>query len=151
MLAALKMRSQGDSASVSVLPMITQLRRYAVTGVVSNIVLYGLYLALTGIGAWPKAAMSILYILGVLQTFVVNRAWSFRHVGSAPTALFRYVATYATGYLVNLAILALFADLLGWDHRYVQASAILLVAALLFFMQRYWVFESTEAAGASTV
>lgn len=131
--------------------MIAQFSRYAATGAVSNIVLYGLYLALTGIGAQPEAAMSLLYLLGVIQTFMVNRAWSFRHGGSVPTALLRYFATYAIGYLTNLAILVLFADLLGWDHRYVQASAIIFVAALLFFMQRNWVFGSTGAVGGRAI
>ena len=137
--------------AASVPPMVTQLRRYAITGVVSNIVLYGLYLALTGVGVRPELSMSLLYMIGVLQTFVVNRAWSFRHAGPATTALLRYISTYAIGYLVNLAILVLCADFLGWDHRYVQASAILLVAALLFLLQRHWVFESTGAPNASTV
>ena|SRR5438876_3117134 len=131
--------------------MITQLGRYAITGVASNTLLYGLYLALTGMGARPEVAMSLLYALGVLQTFIVNRAWSFGHVGAAPPALLRYAACYALGYLVNLAILVLFADALGWDHRYVQASAILLVAALLFVLQRHWVFGSTGTARASAL
>lgn len=155
MLAVLKMRLAGVSAAPSehapVLPLITQLRRYAITGAVSNIVLYGLYLALTGVGAPPEAAMSLLYAIGVSQTFVVNRVWSFRHAGPAPTALLRYLATYAIGYLANLAILVLFADVFGFDHRYVQAAAILLVAAMLFFMQRQWVFQSTGTADVRTV
>jgi putative flippase GtrA len=131
--------------------MITQLGRYAITGVASNTLLYGLYLALTGMGARPEVAMSLLYAVGVSQTFIVNRAWSFRCAGAAPSALLRYIACYALGYLTNMAILVLFADALGWDHRYVQASAILLVATLLFFLQRHWVFGSTGAAGASAI
>lgn len=136
------MPAASPSERAPALPIVTQLRRYAITGVVSNVVLYGLYLALTGMGVRPELAMSIVYVVGVLQTFVVNRAWSFRHDGPAPGAFLRYSAMCVTGYVANLAILVVFADGLGWDHRFVQGAAILVVAALLFLLQRSWVFGS---------
>jgi putative flippase GtrA len=155
MSAALKMRLKLGSLSrldrESILPLTTQFFRYAATGATSNIVLYGLYLVATGMGALPKTAMSLLYLLGVLQTFVVNRAWSFRHRGSAPAALLRYFAAYAIGYAINLTILVLFSDFLGFDHRYVQASAIIIITALLFFMQRHWVFRPRGAVGGRAI
>jgi putative flippase GtrA len=155
MPTALKRHSRSGlptwSGSGSIVRLATQFSRYAATGVASNIVLYGLYLVATGSGAQPEAAMSLLYLLGVMQTFFVNRAWSFRHCGSPSAALWRYFATYAIGYAVNLAILVLFADFLGLDHRYVQASAIFVIAVLLFFMQRNWVFSPPGAVGDRTV
>ena len=123
----------------------SQFLRYAVTGVVSNIILYLLYLASTAFGAEPKATMSILYMLGVAQTFMVNRSWSFRHRGAAAAALWRYLSAYAIGYLVNLGILVLLVDLLHWDHRYVQGAAIVLIAILLFVLQRAWVFRPARS------
>ena len=41
--------------------------RFAVVGFSSNLVLYLVYLGLTSIGLGYKIAMSILYVVGVLQ------------------------------------------------------------------------------------
>jgi putative flippase GtrA len=122
------------------LPITGQFLRYALTGIGSNIILYLLYLASTALGAEPKVTMSVLYLIGVLQTFMVNRSWSFRHRGAAGTALRRYLIAYAMGYLVNLGFLALLVDDLRWDHRYVQGAAIVVIAFMLFGLQRIWVF-----------
>jgi putative flippase GtrA len=125
-------------------PITSQFLRYALTGIGSNIILYLLYFASTGLGAEPKVSMSVLYLLGVLQTFMVNRSWSFRHRGAAGAALWRYLTAYAMGYLVNLGILALLVDCLRWDHRYVQGAAIVMIALLLFALQRIWVFSPAK-------
>ena len=59
-----------------------QVIRFAVVGFASNLVLYLVYLGLTSIGLGHKNAMSILYVVGVLQTFVFNNKWTFRHYGT---------------------------------------------------------------------
>ena len=41
--------------------------RFPVVGFASNLVLYLVYLGLTSIGLGHKIAMSILYVIGVLQ------------------------------------------------------------------------------------
>ena len=59
-----------------------QVIRFGVVGFASNLVLYLVYLGLTKIGLRHKFAMSILYVVGVLQTFVFNNKWTFRHYGN---------------------------------------------------------------------
>jgi putative flippase GtrA len=126
--------------------MVGQLSRYAVTGVASNLILYGMYLGLTGIGGEPKIVMSALYLLGVLQTFLLNRAWTFQYRRSTFPALVRYFVVYALGYIVNLTALMVLVGMAGWDHRYVQATAIPCIAILMFVMQRSWVFRLARQA-----
>ena len=117
-----------------------QFIRYAIVGLLSNLLLYIAYLGLTSVGLEYKAAMTLLYILGVLQTFIVNRSWSFNHNGMAHTAFIRYVIAYALGYLLNLGLLWFAVDRLHLPHPIVQAVAIVVVAISLFLMHRYWVF-----------
>ena len=117
-----------------------QFIRYAVVGLGSNIASYLLYLLATWLGLGPKTAMTWLYLLGVLQTFVFNKKWSFRFGGAAAPALVRYAAAYAIGYVVNLLALMLLVDQVGLPHQLVQGVMILVVAVMLFLAQRYWVF-----------
>lgn len=127
------------------LGITTQFIRYAIVGLVSNLVLYIFYLILTSYGMGHKLSMSLLYAMGVLQTFYINRRWSFVHQGSAHKALIRYVAAYASGYILNLVILMVLVDRYGLPHQIVQGAMIIFLAFMLFLMQRYWIFRNSHA------
>ena len=114
--------------------------RFAVVGLASNAVLYLAYLGLTAAGVGPKVAMTLPYAVGLLQTFALNRRWTFGHEGDRRAALLRHAAVYAAGYLLNLAALELLVTRMGLPHRIVQAAMILVVAAFTFGLQRSWVF-----------
>lgn len=118
-----------------------QALRYGIVGVLSNAVGYGLYLLLTGAGMGHKTAMTLLFIVGTLQTFVFNKKWSFEYQHKEDrTVLLRYFATYGLGYVVNLVALLVLVDQGGLPHTIVQAAMILVVAALMFILQKFWVF-----------
>ena len=120
-----------------------QFFRYALIGLVSNIALYFAYLLMTSMGIGHKTAMTSVYAVGVLQTYVFNRRWTFLYRGDISGSMLRYVATYAFGYLFNLVALLLLVDVLRMPHRVVQGVLILSVATMLFLLQKYWVFRQT--------
>jgi putative flippase GtrA len=122
-----------------------QLSRYAMVGFASNAVCYLLYLLLTYCGMEHKSAMTLLYAIGVTQSFYFNRSWSFGHNGMISAAFVKYVISYAFGYLLNLAVLIMLVDHLGWVHQWVQGVMIFALAGMLFLLQRYWVFRSSQA------
>jgi len=122
----------------------TQFIRYVVVGLASNTVIYVIYILLTHLGMGHKLAMSLLYCVGVLQTFVFNRKWAFRFGGAVTPALVRYFVAYAVGYAVNLSALILFVDQTGMPHQVIQGLMIMVVAIMLFVAQRYWVFPQSK-------
>jgi len=124
---------------------LAQLIRYGLVGLGSNLLLYLAYLLLTGLGLGPKWAMSSLYVVGVLQTFYFNRKWTFAHVGRLDATLMRYCASYGLGYLVNLLALQVLADQMGYPHQAVQGVMILVLAVMLFLLQKFWVFRDSGA------
>lgn len=126
-----------------------QIVRFAAVGLVSNGVLFAFYLVLTLAGLAPAVAMSIAYVAGVLQTFAFNRAWTFGHRDAAGAPFARYVATYAMGYVGNLLLLLLLVERMGLPHQWVQAVAILCVAAFVFMLQKHWVFRTPVERRAS--
>ena len=118
-----------------------QFIRYSVVGLASNLLCYLVYLGLTKLGMNPKLAMSLLYALGVMQTFVFNKRWTFEHAGPRRTVFYRYCTAYGLGYLFNLAVLYLTVDLLGYPHQLIQGIMILTLAMMLFLAQKFWVFR----------
>lgn len=122
-----------------------QLVRFGIVGLLSNAVLYLAYLALTALGMEPKLAMTLLYAVGVAQTFLFNKRWSFRHGGAHGPAFVRYCVAYAIGYAINLGALALLVDVLGYPHQAVQGALILALAVFFFLLQKYWIFPAGES------
>lgn len=114
--------------------------RFGMVGIVSNLILYCLYLLFTYFGMGYKESMTILFLMGVLQTFFINKNWTFRH-GVAGIVFFkRYMLVYIIAYLMNLLALYFFVDYHGFPHQYVQAVMILVIAFYSYMAQRFWVF-----------
>jgi putative flippase GtrA len=129
----------------------TQGARFAAVGLLSNATLYLVYLGLTAMGLGPKLSMTLLFALGTLQTFVLNRTWTFRHGGRLPQSLVRYLTAYAACYVLNLALLYVLVDRHGLPHAVVQGFAILGIAVLLFLIQKFWVFRAVDRPDAGWV
>ena len=123
-----------------------QLLRYGLLGIVTNSVGYIIYLVFTYLGTTPKVTMTLLYGVGVAISFFGNRKWTFMHNGGFAGTGFRYVIAYMVGYFINLAILILMVDKLGYAHQWVQAAAIFIVAAFLFIAFKCYVFKNSESA-----
>ena len=117
-----------------------QLFRYGLVGVATNLLGYFVYLLFTYLGVEPKTLITIMYPAGAAIGFFGNRQWAFAHEGAAWKSIVRYCVAHFFGYLMNLSILFLFVDELGYPHQWVQAGAIILVAGFLFVAFKYFVF-----------
>jgi putative flippase GtrA len=125
---------------------ILQLLRYGVVGIVTNLSLYCFYLLITYLGIEPKMAMTIAYVVGALIGFIGHRQWTFSHRGNANRSAIRYTAAHISGYMLNLFIIFIFVDRLGYAHQVVQAAAIFAVAGFLFIIFKYFVFPEKKVS-----
>lgn len=128
----------------SVIKVHKQFIRYAIVGLASNAIAYLIYIVLTRLGMGPKIAMSLLYALGVMQTFVFNKRWTFDHRGAHAAVFIRYCITYGLGYVINLMALFFLVDQQGYPHEIVQGAMIFSLAVMLFLLQKFWVFQTDE-------
>ncbi len=133
-----------SSLSVKNRKSVTQLFRYAFVGITTNAVGYIIYLLVTHLGATPKITMTFLYGISAVVGFLGNRKFTFMHKGSLIGAGGRYIITHCFGYFINLSILIIMVDKYGYAHQWVQAIAILVVAAFLFLAFKYFVFREKD-------
>jgi putative flippase GtrA len=124
------------------LKVSTQFLRFAAVGLVSNFFLYLAYLLITGIGMGHKLAMTILYATGVCLTFLFNKNWTFSHRGRYRRTFIGYIFIYLLGYIVNFSALYVFVDRLEFPHQLVQGVMILVIAVLMFLLQKFLLFTS---------
>lgn len=120
---------------------LIQAFRFGLVGVLSNAVLFGVYLLLTGFGLGPKLAMTMLFCIGVGQTFFFNRNWTFSYDARGSGRFKRYICVYLVAYFGNLVALFVLVDLFLFPHQVVQAVAIVCCAGFLFVAQKLWVFR----------
>lgn len=123
-----------------------QLARFVTIGIISNALLFVLYLLMTELGMGYNLAATLAYMIGVSQTFVFNRGWTFRDRGAVWPTFARYVAIYAFGYLCNMVALFVLVDRAGFPHQWVQGVTILVLAVMLFLVQKFWVFRGKARA-----
>lgn len=114
--------------------------RFLIVGALTNLCLYLLYLLLTFLGVGYALAVTFVYAAGITLSFILNRAWTFGHRGVVAGPLARYLAAYVACYLFNLAALEWLAGRLGYPHQWVQAILVVLCAAVLYLVQKHWVF-----------
>ncbi len=126
--------------------LLRQLAKFSFVGLCSNVLGYGAYLLLVANGMDPKIALTLLYSIGVLVSYLGNKRLTFRNTGNFLSSGARYLAVYFMGYLLNLFLLFWFVDRLGFPSQVVQAMAILLVAIALFAMLRIFVFRSSSSS-----
>jgi putative flippase GtrA len=85
------------------LTLKTQVWRFIVTGGLSAIVDFGLYVALLEAGLHVNVAKTISFIAGTTTAYLINRRWTFQ----APPSTARFIAVvalYAVTYAVQVGI-----------------------------------------------
>lgn len=122
-----------------------ELTRYAFVGIVSNLAGYLVYLLITFLGVEPKMAMSLLFIIGVTIGFVGNRKWTFAYQGDTTRTARRFVVAYAIAYMLNFICMWIAVDRMGIPHYLVQGVSLVVISALLFMAQKYWIFAVNPA------
>jgi putative flippase GtrA len=122
------------------LKLRSQLRKYILVGVTSNVAAYGFYLVITSFGLSPVLGMSIVYIMASCISYSLNRSWTFSSNAPVRRSLFRYVVVQCVGYATNLVVLAVLHYALGVPHYLAQLAGVTLVAVELFLLSRYFVF-----------
>ena len=123
---------------------LEQLIRFGLVGIFTNLIGYSIYLIVTYFWNDPKTVMTLMYFFGVCISFTGHKKWTFGHSGNFFSSVSRYLIAYGLGYILNLTILILFVDKLGFMHQWVQGVAIFVVAMYLFFVMKFFVFPETK-------
>lgn len=89
------------------LSLKTQVWRFVVTGGLSAIVDFGLYVTFLSLGLQVNVAKSLSFVAGTVTAYLINRRWTFQ----APPSRARFVAVmllYGLTYTVQVGINYLF-------------------------------------------
>jgi putative flippase GtrA len=93
---------------------------------------------------WPDAALAtgIGYLAGMVNSFLLNKHWTFKVKGNTAMQIQRFVAVNAAGLLASSLSLFVFVDLLGGPYGitwFVTTGAVMVVN---YYGSRYWTFAT---------
>jgi putative flippase GtrA len=135
---------------------ITRLIRFALVGVLSTTVDFGLLLVLSGPGQMPVLiANSISYSTGIAISFTLNRVWTFSDAreDTVWSQLVRFLAVSLAALAMNNGIVWLLGTsigpVLGQDEAGIVVAKIVATLVVLgwrFFANSRWTFRRAPVA-----
>jgi putative flippase GtrA len=136
---------------------MSRVLRFGLVGVANTVVAYAVFLLLNGgLGTDPAMAHAVGWTTGVVNSFVLNRSWTFKDRDSSGRAFVRFIAANAFALLVGTVAIALLkgsADGLGrgvglsQEQSYAGLEALVLVPSVLlnYLLANHWVFRKPAA------
>lgn len=119
--------------------IVRELFSYGVIGLGVNLVLYVIYIALSGL-VDHKISLVIVYVVGVFTSYLLNSRVTFKSEFGL-VKLTKYYLVYIVGFLVNLGLLYFLVDVHHYSHELAQFILMFVVAIMLFIMHKAFVFQ----------
>lgn len=113
--------------------------RYFGVGAFVNLGGYGFFLFFLKIGLEHKLSASLVYVLGTLVSYLLNRKLVFDSDIRMRSGLPRLCLALFCGYGLNLSILYLGVDFLNYAASVVQLLSIVCVSLFLYFANRFYI------------
>ena len=125
------------------LSLTTQAWRFVVTGGLSAVVDFGLYVLFLWLGLHVNIAKTLSFIAGTTTAYLINRRWTFQ----APPSRARFIAVvalYAVTYGVQIGMNYLFYSM--WDDKPWRVPVAFVIAqgtatVINFVVQRAVIFR----------
>jgi len=116
--------------------------RFGVVGVANTVVGLGIIYACLFLLRWSDPAANITgYTVGLIQSFALNRGWTFRSRVNIAPAFLRFLIVFGVSYSINLA-LVLGLRSAGIGPALAHAAGMPIYTILFFLLSRWLVFRS---------
>ena len=122
--------------------MIIPAAKYFVVGILGTVThLSLLYFAVEFLHMPPLLGSSAAFVVVVVQSYLLNRNWTFQSDRGHGSALPRYLAVSGMGFVGNLTIMFVMFNILGLWYMLAQASAAVVIPVMNFLLNKYWTFS----------
>jgi len=126
-------------------PMVRQFIKYGIVGASNTVLTFVIYTVLVEAGVQYLIALIVGYLAGSLNSYLLNRRWTFRagHLAHATVGP-RFAVVQVVAILANLGLLYLFVHQLAIHKILAQAILTVPVLAITFFVNRVWSFAAAS-------
>jgi putative flippase GtrA len=121
--------------------------RFAIVGASNTVVSLLAYAALHAAGLEYLVAASLAFAVGAVNSYVLNRRWTFRSQARPAPELARFLCAQLVGLWCNLALLAELVQVAGVHQLVAQALAFPVASVITFALSRQWAFARATRSG----
>jgi len=123
-----------------------QVIKFLAVGLLNTVIHYTAFLLLfRGLGVHYLAASTLGYGLGLLNSYILNRTWTFRSAGGRlPAEVGKFLAVNALALALNLGGLKYLVLVHDMPPELAQAGALCLSTCANFLGNKFWVFAGTS-------
>ena len=82
------------------------------------------------------------YIIGLANSFIWNRKWTFESKTKVSVTVFKFIVTFAISYAVQLGNLYALLHLTHIDPYYCQLLSIVVYTGINFILNKYYTFKN---------
>ena len=82
------------------------------------------------------------YIIGLLNSFIWNRKWTFESKTKVSVTVFKFIVTFAISYLFQLGNLYLLLHFTHIDPYFCQILSIIVYTFINFFLNKNYTFKN---------
>ena len=120
----------------------SKLVKFGITGVMNTLVDFVVFLLLTNIGVAIYLAQVVSYSCGMLNSYIVNRSWTFKSKGKFfSRQMIRFIVVNLLLLLLSLAMLWVFTEQVGLIKIVAKLCSTVLIMVIGFIVNRIWVFK----------
>jgi putative flippase GtrA len=122
---------------------LVQFLKFGIVGI-SNTLLTAvtIWLLLRVLHSSNYLANIIGYVVGLVNSFIWNRRWTFENHAQIGATIFKFIVTFAVSYLLQLGFLWLLLHQTGIDDYFCQLLSIVVYTVVNFFMNKYYTFKT---------
>jgi putative flippase GtrA len=118
--------------------------RFLLVGVSNTVVFAAAYLVSTRAGVHYVAASTLAFVLGTLNSYVLNRRWTFRSHRPRAPELARFLCAQTAGVVASLILLSALVEVGRFHHLAAQAVAFPIASVITFALSRQWAFAEVR-------
>lgn len=122
---------------------LIQFLKFGIVGV-SNTLLTAatIWILLKSLNSSDYLANIIGYIIGLINSFIWNRKWTFENKQSVKDTLYKFIGIFAISYLAQLGNLYLLLHHTSIDSYVCQLLSIVIYTVINFALNKYYTFKS---------
>jgi putative flippase GtrA len=126
----------------AVAEVVLQWLRFATVGASNTLLSWCLYAVLEHIGIHYLLASGLAFATGALNSYALNRRWTFRSRGRHAPEIARFGAVQCIGLALDVCLLYVLVHQVGIHHLIAQALVFPVASVVTFTLSRRWAFAA---------